>query len=84
MHNLFVVYFVNLYMFRAFLGPLSGGTTYVYNNWYVYNIWFQLIPIGMYTTIGSNPTRSTDSHLKRIISTNCCIHTVVPLDDGHR
>ena len=24
------------------------------------------------------------SHLKRIISTNCCIHTVVPPDDGPR
>ena len=32
----------------------------------------------------SNPTRSTDSHLKRIISTTCCIHTVVPSNDGHR
>ena len=29
-------------------------------------------------------TRTTDSHLKRIISTNCCIHTVVPPDDGPR
>jgi len=27
MHNLFLVYFVNLYMFRACLGPSSGGTT---------------------------------------------------------
>jgi len=27
MHNLFLVYFVNLYMFRAYLGPSSGGTT---------------------------------------------------------
>jgi hypothetical protein len=35
MHNLFLVYFVNLYMFRAYLGPSSGGTTYVYNNWYL-------------------------------------------------
>jgi hypothetical protein len=26
--------------------------------------------------------RTTDSHLKRIISTNCCIHTVVPPNDG--
>ena len=26
MHNLFLVYFVNLYMFRAYLGPSSGGT----------------------------------------------------------
>jgi len=27
MHNIFLVYFVNLYMFRAYLGPSSGGTT---------------------------------------------------------
>jgi len=27
MHNVFLVYFVNLYMFRAYLGPSSGGTT---------------------------------------------------------
>jgi len=27
MHNLFLVYFVNLYMFRAYLGPSSGGAT---------------------------------------------------------
>ena len=26
MHSLFLVYFVNLYMFRAYLGPSSGGT----------------------------------------------------------
>jgi len=47
----------------------------------------------MYTIVGTyfsflddwnNPTRTTDSHLKRIISTNCCIHTVVPPDDGPR
>ena len=28
------------------------------------------------------PTRTTESDLKRIISTNCCIHTIVPPDDG--
>jgi len=27
MHNLFLVYFVNLYMFWAYLGPSSGGIT---------------------------------------------------------
>ena len=32
----------------------------------------------------NNPTRTTDSHLRRIISTSCCIHTVVPPDDGPR
>jgi len=26
-HNLFLVYFVNLYVFRSSLGPSSGGTT---------------------------------------------------------
>jgi len=31
--------------------------------------------------VGS-PTSTTDSHLKRIISTNCCVHTVVPPEDG--
>jgi len=29
MHNLFLVYFVNLYVFWAYLGPLSGGKPYV-------------------------------------------------------
>jgi len=27
MHNLFLVYFIKLYMFRAYPGPSSGGTT---------------------------------------------------------
>jgi hypothetical protein len=31
-----------------------------------------------------NPTRTTYSHLKRTVSTTCCIHTVVPPDDGPR
>ena len=62
MHNLFLVYFINLYMFRAYLGLSSGGKT----------------------VCSSNPTRKTDSRLKRIISTNCCTHTVVPPDDGSR
>ena len=26
MHNFFLVYFINLYMFRVYLGPSSGGT----------------------------------------------------------
>jgi hypothetical protein len=44
--------------------------------------------VGTYTSLDdccacTNPTRATDSHLKRI-STNCCKHTVVPPDDGPR
>jgi len=50
----------------------------------------------MYTTVGTYysfymavcfpgwTTRTTVSHLKRIISTNCRIHKVVPPDDGPR
>ena len=43
----------------------------------------------MHTKVGtyywnSNPTRTTDIHQKRVISTNCCMHTVVPPDDGPR
>jgi len=32
----------------------------------------------------SNLTSTTDSHLKRIISASCFIHTVVTPDDGPR
>jgi hypothetical protein len=47
---------LHFYMFRAYLGPSSGGTT--------------------------NPTRTTDSHLKRTVSTKCCIDTVYLLMIG--
>ena len=32
----------------------------------------------------ANPARPTDSHLKRTISTNCCIHMVYLLMMGYR
>jgi len=35
MHNLFLVYFVNLYMFRAYLGHHQEVQLYVYNSWYL-------------------------------------------------
>ena len=31
-----------------------------------------------------NPTRTTVSHIKNIISISCCIHTVVSPNDGPR
>ena len=75
MHNLFLVYIVNIYMFRVCLGPSSGGKT----------VCIQQLVLIILVLVGleSNPTRTTDSRLKRI-STNCCIHTVVPPDDGSR
>ena len=82
MHNLFLVYFVNLYMFRPYLGPSSGGTTVCIQKLVLIFLfkWLSLVVVGL----ESNPTRTKDSHLKRIISTICCIHTVVPPDDGPR
>ena len=40
----------------------------------------------MPTAIGTyySVQMTTDSHLNRTISTSCCIHTVVPPDDGPR
>ena len=51
---------------------------------YVYNSWYLLFFLVDCLLSCSKPTTTTDSHLKRIISTNCCIHTVVPPDDGLR
>jgi len=67
MHNLFLVHFVNLYMFRAYLVPSSGGTAVRIQQLVLYLLFLL-----------------DDSHLKRIRITNCCIHIVVPPDDGPR
>ena len=73
----FLVYFVNLYRFRACLGPSSGGKTVCIQQ-LVIIVLFVRLPVVL------NPSRTTDSHLKRAIGTNCCTHTVVPPDDGLR
>jgi hypothetical protein len=77
MHNLFLVYFINLYMFRAYLGPSSSGTTVCIQQLI---LMFFLDDCLLSRLDCSNPTRTTD----RIVSTNCCIHTVVLPDDGPR
>jgi len=79
MHNLFLVYFFNFYMFRAYLDQLWGGTT-VYKQQLVL-ILFRWLSVVL---VGYNPNKKSENHLKRIISTNCCIHTVVPPDEGPR
>jgi hypothetical protein len=50
----------------------------VYSNWYLlfFSDELYLVLVGL--------DRTTDSNLKRTISTNCCIQTVEPPDDGHR
>ena len=59
-----------------------------YNHMYTtigtyYSFWMTVCCSG-WIGIDSNSTWTTNSHLKRIISTNCCIHTVEPPDDGSR
>jgi len=51
MHNLFLVYFVKLYMFWAYLGPSSGGTTVCIQH------------LVLITLCSSSQFRTTDSHL---------------------
>ena len=60
--------------------PSHEVQPYVYNNWYL--LFF--LDDCLLSWLDWNLTRTTDSHLKRIVSTNCCTHTVVPRDDGHR
>jgi len=86
------LYFVNLYMFRAYLGSSWGVTTVrIQLALIILFRWLCVILVGLESNLSvvlfgleSYPTRTTDSHLKRIISTNCCIHTIVPPDDGPR
>ena len=76
MHNLFLVYFVNLYMFRAYLGPSSGGITVCIQ---------QLVLIILFLmTVCCPGWIGSDRQSSKRISSNCCIHMVVPPDDGPR
>jgi hypothetical protein len=60
-------------MFRAYLGPSSGGKT----------LCIQLLVL-IFFLDGCLLSWLEDSLLKRIISTKWCIHTVVPPEDGPR
>jgi hypothetical protein len=81
-HNLFLVFFVILYMFRAYLSPSSGGTSVCIQPLELIILFRRLFVV--LVGLESNPSRTTENHLKIILSTNCCIHTDVPPDDGLR
>ena len=74
MHHVFLVYFISLCMCRVYLGPSSWGTTICIQQLVLVILFRWLLS---WLEWSSNPTRTTDSHLKRVISTNCGIHTVV-------
>jgi hypothetical protein len=62
MHNLFLVYIVNLYMFRAYLGPSSGGTTVCIQQ-LILIILFRGLSVVL-VGLDSNPARTTDSPIQ--------------------
>jgi len=64
MHNLLLGYFVNLYIFREYLGPSSGGTTVCIQQ-LVLITFFKMTDTVVLVGLDSNPTRTTDSHVKK-------------------
>ena len=82
MHNLLLVYSVNLYMFWAYLSPSSGDTTVCIQQLVLSILfrWLSVVLVGL--ELCSNPTRTTDTHLKRIVSTKFCIHRLYLLMMG--
>ena len=76
MHNLLLVYFVNRYMFRPYLCPSSGGTT-VWIQQLVLIIlfrWLSVVLVALEFQSEFKSNHQDNSHLKRIVRTNCCIH----------
>ena len=67
-------------MFRAYLDPSSGGTIVCIE--LVLVILFRRLSVVLVGLFQSNKDNRRSS--KKIISTNCSIHTVVPPDDGPR
>jgi hypothetical protein len=77
MHNLSWVYFIkHLYMFWAYPPPIIRRYTICLQQ-LVFIVLFRWLSVVL---AGSNPARTTDSHLKRTISTNICKHTVYLLN----
>ena len=64
MHNVVLVYFVNLYMFRAYLRPSSGCTTVCTQQLVLIILfrWLSAFVVGL--EFNSSPTTTTDSHAK--------------------
>ena len=71
MHTLFLVYFVNLNIFRAYLGPSSEGTTVCIQQlvFIILFRWLSVVLVGLELQYQSNQDNRQSS--KRIISTNC-------------
>jgi hypothetical protein len=73
-------------VFKALLFICARGVFILWRTLRIFVLWVVFLFIYFYffefNGFSSNPTSTTDSHLKGIISTNCCIHTSVPPDDG--
>ena len=82
MHNLFLVYFVNVYRFQAHRGPSSGGTTVCIQQL----VWYLLFllddcPLSWLDWKSNQDNRQSS---KKNNNYQLFIQTVVPPDDGPR
>ena len=76
MHNLFLVYFANLYTFRAYLGPSSGGTTVCIQQLVLIILFRRLT----FVVVGANQDKSPKKNNKYQV-----LYTYgLPPDDGPR
>ena len=85
MHNLFLVYFVNLYLFRAYLGPSSGATTVCIQQWVLFILFRRLsvVLVGlelMYAVVFSWSWPRVEPVGKVRLSIHRCVHSLVRVD----
>jgi hypothetical protein len=82
MHNLFLVYFVNLYLFRVYLGPSSGGTTVCIQHWVLVFVFRRLSVVLvelelMYAVVFSWSWPRVEPVGKVWLSIHRCIHSLI-------
>jgi len=67
MHNLFLLYFVKLYKFRAYRGPSSGGTTVCIQHLVLIILfrWLSVVLIGLELIISNNSRSQWPRGLRR-------------------
>ena len=74
------VYFINLYMFRAYLGPSSGGTKVCIQQLVSIVVYMRLFSIfhqPLHVSGVSRPIIRRYKSMYTTIGINCCIHAVV-------
>ena len=74
MHKLFLVYLFNLYMFRAYLGPSSGGTTLCIQQLVLIILlrWQSVVLFGLFQSKQDNRESSKKNNKYQLLYTYGC------------